>query len=549
MQRDPVNFKPVGSNCAVEIRVTSRSRTGRQVIIGDRRRRPPVGLVVSSEVPFSVGALVEIDLRYPQAEAMYRSKGTVSWVEARENASQYRIGVLVFEMEKIDSADPNPMVAPSSGTVSSASADSSTAATMASNQDNAVENGASFDNQPDVQGGENVDPGLAKTQFHAAKPVQELVEQAGRRTGSAGHSVVDGNALADLLTNLMGEKVKVDQSLQALDASKYALVGKYLNEDDMLGVAFAVDVELSNWFGAALAMIPAPAAKKDATGGTISDETLENVQEIFNIGVSLFNQNETKDYSFGGIAVVGRDEVDEDLQIVLDAQENRVDYRISIPGYGEGGICFMVPTGVAGSDDTPEAARNDSREDLSGSDGRSEQGEAFVETADGDGDDGDQAQGKLALQSGEVSELFTGIIGQKVTVSPAPGPLTEDDRGLVGEYLVNKNEVAVACATDVGLANWLGAAMAMIPFPEAQKDVDSGVINEEMKENVEEMLKFASSLFNREGAPRHKMNAVYVIGTDELPETLREVVDSPSARADFEVEVPGYGSGILCFLA
>lgn len=148
----------------------------------------------------------------------------------------------------------------------------------------------------------------------------------------------------------------------------------------------------------------------------------------------------------------------------------------------------------------------------------------------------------------EVSEILTSLIGDPVEVKKTEEQMEVSDIAALGTYMGEGDELLSLTGADISLANWLGAALAMIPKEVAQKSVEEHALSEEARENTQEILNINTSVLNAPNIPHHRFSTLYNCIENEQPEEVNELAADPTARIDFIVNVPGYGTGRLCYL-
>ena len=119
---------------------------------------------------------------------------------------------------------------------------------------------------------------------------------------------------------------------------------------------------------------------------------------------------------------------------------------------------------------------------------------------------------------------------------------------ITASYLRDDGSVGAAVVSDIEVAAFAGAALALIPKGVANDCVKDGELTEMLADNFHEVLNVASAWFNGKGAPHVSLGEVTDPG-GRPAQTVQAVVANHAERADFEVEVDGYGKGVLRFLS
>jgi hypothetical protein len=146
----------------------------------------------------------------------------------------------------------------------------------------------------------------------------------------------------------------------------------------------------------------------------------------------------------------------------------------------------------------------------------------------------------------QVKELF-GILfdglavknGAKFDTSP------KADR-YFGVYVTNDGVPGAMCACDIAFAANSGAALSMLP-PNAAKDaVKARELTEVMVANLREVMNIGTRLVLTEASPHLRLDQVCA-GT-ALPPAAVALLGAIKSRADFEIVLGKYGSGLFTVL-
>lgn len=141
------------------------------------------------------------------------------------------------------------------------------------------------------------------------------------------------------LSVLFGQTVKVKPSPVRPEAVRGAIF-VYRAKDGNPRVAGCCDLALTNFAGAALALIPVKAAKEAIKQQAVSADTLLNCREVMNVLAGLLNAP-------GGEHVVLKeiygpsDERPPALAALLGGPAQGVGYEIFLEGYGSGTLVML----------------------------------------------------------------------------------------------------------------------------------------------------------------------------------------------------------------
>ena len=147
----------------------------------------------------------------------------------------------------------------------------------------------------------------------------------------------------------------------------------------------------------------------------------------------------------------------------------------------------------------------------------------------------------------EVGQLVEGLLGRPVTSAKKPQPtLRGRDVRIVGSYVDDSGAIQAVALVDVVLGNALGAALALVPEPRVASAVAAGLVEDDLAENTREVLNVAASLFN-EGDTHLKLSGTWV-EQEPVPDPVVDFLRVPGTRSDLDVDISGYGSGVLALI-
>lgn len=111
-------------------------------------------------------------------------------------------------------------------------------------------------------------------------------------------------------------------------------------------------------------------------------------------------------------------------------------------------------------------------------------------------------------------------------------------------YVTSDETLASFCVVDLSLAAYLGAALAMIPSDIAQEEIDSGELGEDLLDAYYEVANIMAALLCSEGSPHVCLLGIDVAGMP-FESAVLTTIKNPGHRIDIQVDVDGYGSGVL----
>ncbi|MCW2600094.1 MAG: hypothetical protein JWM02_1923 [Frankiales bacterium] len=147
--------------------------------------------------------------------------------------------------------------------------------------------------------------------------------------------------LQDLLNGLFDRTVTVFEVPQpVLRGRDVHVVGSYIDDQGGLQAVVFCDLVLGTVLGAALALIPAPRVQEALKARRVPTDLADNTREVLNIGASLFN-HQSAHVKLKDTWVVP-EPVDAEVVEFLRQPGRRVDFRVDVPGYGEGVLALLV---------------------------------------------------------------------------------------------------------------------------------------------------------------------------------------------------------------
>lgn len=147
--------------------------------------------------------------------------------------------------------------------------------------------------------------------------------------------IVDLRSVLDLL--LSGLKV-VDCKADLI--SPDPLIGVFIDDDGHSVALVVCDLPLGVYMGAAMVMIPPPAAKEAAAAGELSGMVKDSLNEVMNILSKVFMSKDTAHLRYSRTCV--RAELSDVEQAIFTNPGKQMYFDVSIDRYGDGKIGFLV---------------------------------------------------------------------------------------------------------------------------------------------------------------------------------------------------------------
>ena len=149
-----------------------------------------------------------------------------------------------------------------------------------------------------------------------------------------------------------------------------------------------------------------------------------------------------------------------------------------------------------------------------------------------------------------IKRVLSDLFNRPVVVTRNP-PLIRQatEKFAVALYTKEGGATGVVGLADMALAAFAGAALTMIPAPMAERQADTGQLDDMVFENFKEIMNILASQFNAANTAHVKLGDVLRLPKDKLPAELEAQLRKPFARLDFIVQIPNYGKGRLTFLA
>lgn len=154
------------------------------------------------------------------------------------------------------------------------------------------------------------------------------------------HPVPQENQIRQIFSMLFGDGLALDTGKPDTADDARSMYAVFINDEGKHVTACVCDYNFAAFAGSALTRIPAGGAEDAAQSGEFTDMMLSNLHEIMNICSRLF-MNNTSPHLRLETVYTSPDSVPDAARVMLDTCQERVDFSVSIPGYGKGGVSFL----------------------------------------------------------------------------------------------------------------------------------------------------------------------------------------------------------------
>ncbi|MBN2801814.1 MAG: hypothetical protein JXR91_01835 [Deltaproteobacteria bacterium] len=361
------------ADCIVAVRSHEKYKGGQRLIDHNRKKRPSVGFVFESAVLLTPGTLIEIDIKFIDNSPVYRTVGVVAWIDEnnrneknnRENNLIFDVGVSILWMSKPglrNSLAPPPPVK--------------------SDLDNRVDERVENSLKPAVPEDNSlpVDDFMPETNISAPLPVSNdftnnktMISDSGNQAENISSEIPlsesndskddkkgkdsvypetpealvgimpTASGISELLEGLLGEEIEVKESeTLILKTDNISISGEYEEDDGTIAAYILLSFELGVMMGAALSMIPKGTVTDEIENSKLNDEVRDNLHEILNIAASLLNNSDKAHHKFTRMGLSINEDIDAELQNNIENAVSRRDFTVSIPGYGDGVMSYIL---------------------------------------------------------------------------------------------------------------------------------------------------------------------------------------------------------------
>lgn len=145
-----------------------------------------------------------------------------------------------------------------------------------------------------------------------------------------------------------------------------------------------------------------------------------------------------------------------------------------------------------------------------------------------------------------VSKLLSDTLGKPIKTQRGPRfPVGPKTPGAIGIYVSeSEGKPGAVVFADLCAACSTGSALSLIPANITEEGIKSGDVPANMLENYSEVLNIARTMFERDTAPKLKLDSVKS-AVGNCSKGLLTMLLKSKHRLDLNVEIPGYPRGRL----
>ncbi|HYD40134.1 MAG TPA: hypothetical protein VEB43_04850 [Anaeromyxobacter sp.] len=143
----------------------------------------------------------------------------------------------------------------------------------------------------------------------------------------------------------------------------------------------------------------------------------------------------------------------------------------------------------------------------------------------------------------ELEKMLQGLVQREVRLKPAETP--PHTPVAVGLYRTDQPVQELAVLFELPLAGSLAASLTLVPPGAVKEDVEKGMLEESLRENLAEVMNVLSRFVSMSG---RRFGLVKHWCPPEVPDpaVVKAALESDETRV-VTVEVPGYLGGVMAF--
>ncbi len=145
----------------------------------------------------------------------------------------------------------------------------------------------------------------------------------------------------------------------------------------------------------------------------------------------------------------------------------------------------------------------------------------------------------------KLGELIGALVGRETNTKLSDGKYESGRPYAVGYYRADDGEIAAIASCDLEFACYAGAALSMIPLGRAKEALEEGQIDENLRENTQEVLNVCAQALQNDQA-NIRLREV-TVDTAPFAGDASRFIESAGQQMSVDVDVEGYGSGSMLF--
>lgn len=153
---------------------------------------------------------------------------------------------------------------------------------------------------------------------------------------------------------------------------------------------------------------------------------------------------------------------------------------------------------------------------------------------------------KFRETGAEVRSMLSGLLDRDIALGEAEP--REGLGGAVGVFYLG-DEIRALCQCDIGLANYIAAALSVMPAETAQDFAREGELVGMLRENFCEVLNISAQLFYDSYEDIIEFRELFHAEQEQLPEPVEAFRARATQEVYFAISVPGYGKGEMSLYA
>lgn len=152
------------------------------------------------------------------------------------------------------------------------------------------------------------------------------------------------------------------------------------------------------------------------------------------------------------------------------------------------------------------------------------------------------------LPDAEKVMSLLGLLFDGLEVKPGGSFGREQQQGAwFGVFVTDCGAPVALCAADSGLSASFAAALSMLPPTAAKEAAKSRELSGVMIDNLREIMNISTRLMMSDTSPHLKLDQIY--SAKALPVPAAALLSGPNVRAEFQIQVPKYGGGVLALVS